>query len=61
VSHSYSPSPLWSDASVFMTITGTRGRPEVLWTRKPDLAPLAGDAKAGADPCARPPALGTTR
>jgi hypothetical protein len=49
VSHSYSgPAPLWTDPSVFLTVTGRPGRPEVIWTRKP-LAPVP----AGADACAK--------
>jgi hypothetical protein len=47
VNHGYSgPVPLWTDPSVFMTVTGRPGRPEVIWTRKP-LPPVP----AGADPC----------
>jgi hypothetical protein len=47
VSHGYSgPAPLWTDPSVFFTLTGRPGRPEVIWTRKP-LPPVP----AGADPC----------
>jgi hypothetical protein len=48
VSHGYSgPVPLWTDPSVFFTITGRPGRPEVIWTRKP-LPPVP----PGANPCA---------
>jgi hypothetical protein len=47
VSHGYSgPAPLWTDPSVFLTVTGRPGRPEVIWTRKP-LPPVP----AGGDPC----------
>jgi hypothetical protein len=53
VSHSYAPAPVWSDQSVFLTITGTRGRPEVLWTRKPGLTPVATDPRTGTNPCAQ--------